>query len=101
MILIANTPEGQKPHYWSRSFGKHIGGRAWGWYRKSALPPRTHKLTILSPYPDRVGADWVAPYELIHWAKSWTEVIEDLKLKFGSTAKVAVIPDATIQYFID
>jgi hypothetical protein len=63
------------------------------------LPKNTSRLTILAPYPDKVGADWVAPYHLINWAKTWNEVLKELKATYGNKAKVAVIPDATMQYF--
>ena len=97
MVLIAVTPEGQINHYWSRSFGRGFGGRAFA--HKTGLPPRTRRLTVLQPYPDKVGGDWVAPYEMINWARSWPEIIQELKNTYGDRAKVAVIPDATIQYF--
>jgi len=99
MVLIADTPEGQINHYWTRSFGKRFGGR--GWVPKTGLPRNTKRLTIMTPYPDRVGGDWVAPYNLINWARTWTEVIQELNSRYGNKAKVAVIPDATIQYFPD
>ena len=97
MVIIVVTPEGQINHYWLRSFGKTFGGR--GWSPKRGLPPNTKRLTIMAPYPDRVGGDWIAPYNLINWARTWPEVIQDLKGRYGDRAKVAVIPDATIQYF--
>jgi len=99
MVVVAVTPEGQITHYWGRSFGKAFGGRAWT--PRKTLPPHTKKLTVLAPYPDRVGGDWMAPYDLINWARSWPEVLEGLKKDYGDRAKVAVIPDATIQYFPD
>ena len=97
MVLIAVTPEGQINHYWSRSFGRGFGGRAFA--HKTGLPPRTRRLSVLQPYPDKVGGDWVAPYDMIHWARSWPEVLRELKDSYGDRAKMAVIPDATIQYF--
>ena len=99
MVLIVVTPEGQINHYWSRSFGKHFGGRAWA--RKTSLPRNTKRLTVMAPYSDRVGSDWLAPHNLINWAKAWPEVMQELKNRYGDKAKVAVIPDATIQYFPD
>ena len=97
MVIIVVTPEGQINHYWIRSFGKIFGGRAW--FPRRGLPPHTKRLTIMAPYSDKVGGDWIAPYNLINWAKTWPEVIQDLKGRYGDRAKVAVIPDATIQYF--
>lgn len=103
MVLIAITPEGQMHHFLIRSFGKKFGGRAWSARGPqgdhSSLPENTKRLTIMSPYSDKVGADWVAPYNMINWAKRWTEVIEMLQTDYGDKAKVAVIPDATMQYF--
>lgn len=99
MVIIVVTPEGQINHYWGRSFGKRFGGR--GWVPKTGLPRNTKRLTIMAPYSDKVGGDWVAPYSSINWAKTWAEVIEELKNRYGDKAKVAVIPDATIQYFPD
>ncbi len=104
MVIIAVTPEGQINHYFVRSFGKNFGGRGWraaGVGGSLRLPPNTKRLTIMTPYPDRVGGDWVAPYHLINRAKTWTEVMRNLKNSYGTKAKVAVIPDATIQYFPD
>lgn len=99
MVLVVVTPEGQINHYWFRSFGKVFGGR--GWFRPKGLPPNTRRLTVMAPYSDKVGGDLLAPYEMINWAKTWSEVIEELKKRYGEKAKVAVIPDATIQYFPD
>jgi nickel-dependent lactate racemase len=96
VVLIAVTPEGQINHYLERSFGKKFGGRSW---QAKDLPHNTERLTIMTPYSDKVGGDWVAPYNLINWAKTWAEVIHELKNTYSDTAKVAVIPDATVQYF--
>lgn len=105
MVLTAVTPEGQITHYFERSFGKNFGGRGWRaagtGARNISLPRNTKRLTIMAPYSDKVGGDWVAPYSLINWAKTWAEVIQELKNRYGIKAKVAVIPDATIQYFPD
>ncbi len=97
MVLLVITPEGQINHYWSRSFGKNLGGRSFR--PKTALPPNTKRLTMMQPYPDFVGADWVAPYEMINFTRDWPTTIEQLKASYGAKAKVAVIPDASVQFF--
>jgi len=97
LVLLVVTPEGQINHYWSRSFGKNLGGRNFA--PKTKLPPNTKRLTVMQPYPDYAGGDWVAPYDLINFTRSWPETIESLKAAYGDKAKVAVIPDATVQYF--
>ena len=103
MVIVAVVPEGQIHHYYGRSFGKNFGGRGWNIPgpegRHSGLPENTRRLTVLAPYPDKVGADWLAPYNLVHWARTWDEVMQALKKEYGDKARVAVIPDATMQYF--
>lgn len=99
MVLIVVTPEGQINHYWLRSYGKYIGGR--DWQAPKGLPPNTKRLTVLAPYPDKVGGDWLAPYDCINWTRTWPEVIQKLKRRYSQGAKVAVVPDATVQYFPD
>ena len=104
MVLIAVTPEGQITHYLERSFGKKFGGRGWlaaGAGACKSLPRNTKRLTIMMPHSDKVGGDWLAPYDLINWKRTWTEIIQELKSTYGVKARVAVIPDATIQYFPD
>lgn len=99
MVFIAVTPEGQMTHYLGRTFGENIGGRTW--FPRSSLPPNTSRLTIMSPYPDKAGADWTADHRLVNFASSWPEVRTVLEQTYGASAKVAVIPDATSQYFPD
>jgi lactate racemase len=97
MVLLTITPEGQINHYWSRSFGKNLGGRSFR--PKTELPANTKRLTVMQPYPDFVGLDWVAPYDQVTLTRSWPETLEMLKKTYGAKAKVAVIPDASVQYF--
>ena len=99
MVLIAITPEGQMTHYLGRTFGENMGGRTW--FSRSTLPPNTSRLTMMSPYPDKVGSDWTAEYHLVNHARTWSEVRTMLEDTYGKTAKVAIIPDATSQYFPD
>jgi nickel-dependent lactate racemase len=97
LVILCVTPEGQINHYWSRSFGKNLGGRAYK--PKTALPVNTSRLTVMQPYPDFVGADWVAPYDMVNFTRDWSETLKQLKETYGDTAKVAVVPDGTAQYF--
>lgn len=97
LVLLVITPEGQINHYWSRSFGKNIGGRSFR--PKTELPVNTKRLTVMQPYPDFVGADWLAPYDMVTFTRSWPETLEQLKANYGDKAKVAVVPDGTVQYF--
>jgi len=96
VVLVSNNPYGEVPHYLIRSFGNHMGGRMW---RPRALAPGVKKFILLMPWRDKVSADWLAPIESIHWAKTWDEVINMLKADYPGGARVGVIPDGTIQYF--
>jgi len=97
LVVIADTPEGQVTHYVMRSFGKNISGRLWR--PRTRLPRGVKRLFVLTSYIDKAGADWLAPAESIIWARKWDEVLERLKAAYPDGAKVAVIPDATVQYF--
>ncbi len=97
LVLLVVTPEGQICHYWQRSFGKNIGGRAFK--IKTAMPVNTKRLTVMQPYPDYVGVDWLAPYDKVNFTRSWAETLKMLKATYGAKAKVALIPDGTVQYF--
>jgi len=97
LVITCNIPEGQICHYLSRSFGKNMGGRCWG--RRTRLPPRVKRLIMLGQYMDRAGLDWIGPPELTMVVNSWSEVLDVLKKGHGTQARVAVIPDATLQYY--
>ncbi|MFC1933770.1 nickel-dependent lactate racemase [Chloroflexota bacterium] len=97
LVHIANTPEGQIIHYVSSSFGKNIGGR--GWKKPTSLPRNVNKLIVFAPYPDRSLTGRIAPPESFTWAKTWLEVLEELRAYHQGEVKVAVIPDVKLQYF--
>jgi nickel-dependent lactate racemase len=99
LVLITNAPEGQVLHYLVRSFGKNLGGRLWT--RPTVPLQGVNTFIVLTPYIDIAGADWLAPPEHIVWAKTWPEVLERLSKAYGKKARVAVVPDATMQYFAE
>ncbi len=101
LVLIANAPEGQVPHYLVRSFGKNLGGRLWN--RPTGPLQNINTFIVLTPYIDIAGADWLAPPEHIVWARTWPEVLKRLSKDHGKRAKVkvAVVPDGTMQYFTE
>jgi nickel-dependent lactate racemase len=94
VVVIANAPEGQIPHYFQRSFGRDYGGKH---YPISEIGENLD-VVVVAPYLDKNFADWVENPELITWTKSWDEAIGHLKKSFGSGTKVGVIPNATISY---
>ena len=96
LVLISNNPWGEVCHYYRRSFGDNIGGRA---FKAPSLSSKMKKFILLQPYPCKASADWLAPQESIVWARTWDEVLAILRKDYSNGASAAVIPDATIQYF--
>lgn len=95
MVLIMDCPAGQVVHYLLGSFGKSTRGRLF-----SAVDfqlPWLKRLVVLSPQFEKSMADWLAIPDTI-WVKTWPEVMDILSRDFPSGARVAVVPDGTIQY---
>jgi nickel-dependent lactate racemase len=95
VVIIANAPEGQVPHYLIGRFGRNYGGRQ---YPVTAVSPNL-QVIVLAPHLDRTFADWFSNPEVIIWMKDWDSTLDYLKGSYGSGTKVAVIPNATMQYF--
>jgi len=96
VVMITNNPYGEVCHYLRRSFGNHITGRLG---KAPSLSLKVRRFILLMPYKNKVSADWFAPPESITWAKTWDEVRVVLEADYPGGARVAVIPDATLQYF--
>ncbi|MFC1904103.1 lactate racemase domain-containing protein, partial [Chloroflexota bacterium] len=96
LVLITNNPWGEVCHYFRRNFGHHITGRGW---KESALSPKVKKFIFQMPYKNKVSLNWIAPPEAVTLVKTWEDVVAVLEADYPDGAKVAVIPDATIQYF--
>jgi len=99
LVLIANAPEGQVTHYLAGAFGRKTGGRFW--FARTNLPPNVTRLIIFTPYIDIAGSSWVSIPESIIWARTWPEVLGILTETHGERPRVAVVPDATLQYFAE
>ena len=97
LVLMANAPEGQVTHYLAGGFGKNTGGRLW--FPRTEMPPNITRIIILTPYKDIAGSGWLTAPESIEWAKTWPEVLKLLEETHGDGTRVAVVPDATLQYF--
>jgi nickel-dependent lactate racemase len=95
LVLIMDCPAGQVVHYLMGSFGGQARGRFF-----NALDfrlPWLKRLVVLSPQFEKSTTDWLAIPDAV-WVKSWAEVTGILKQDFPDSARVAVIPDGTIQY---
>jgi len=95
VVLIPNAPDGDINHWIFGRHGKWLGSRL-----SAPGPPRAltrgRRVIIYSPFKEhglRVGLP-----EQRMWVKTWVETLEELKNDYPSQAKVAVYPDATLQF---
>jgi hypothetical protein len=96
LVCIVGAPGGQITHYLARSGGKFVGGRVWG--RRDHFPPGVGRFFLVCEHADRAGWEWFGPPGQMTWMRTWEETREVLARDHGPGTKVAVIPDATIQY---
>jgi len=96
VVIIANSPEGQVVHYLLGRFGRNYGGRQYPVVREIGS---NLNLIIQAPHLDKTFADWFPNPEVITWTKSWDETLALLKKSFGPGTRVAVVPNATMQYY--
>jgi nickel-dependent lactate racemase len=96
IVLIPNAPDGDINHWIFGRHGKWLAGRL----ASSSGPPRPlargRRIIIYSPYKDH-GLRMGLPEQRM-WVKTWVEVVEELKNDYPGHAKVAVYPDATVQF---
>jgi nickel-dependent lactate racemase len=95
VVIIADSPEGQVPHYLIGRFGHNYGGRQ---HPVTSVPPNL-RLIILAPHMDRTFADWFSNPERVTWTSDWDSTLGLLRDSYGPGTRVAVIPSATMQYF--
>ena len=98
LVLISDAPEGQVPHYVMRAWGSDYGGRHYQPKPKGFVSRLMKKLIVMAPYPDRTGLDLICHPDDAIIVKTWPEVLTILEKDFPARAKVAVIPDGTMQY---
>ncbi|MBU2645095.1 DUF2088 domain-containing protein [bacterium] len=95
MVIIADSPEGQVIHYLLGRWGTSYGGRQY----PIATVPGSLDLIIMAPFLDKTFGDWFSNPEVITWTETWEETRAILESRFQHGAKVAVIPNATMQYY--
>lgn len=95
VVVIADSPEGQVPHYLLGRFGRDYGGRQ---YPVAAIPG-TVNLILMTSYPDRTILDWFSNPESASVVRNWREVMDIVGPLHGKGTKAAVLPNATMQYF--
>jgi len=95
VVIIADSPEGQVVHYLIGRWGRHYGGRQY----PVAEIPSSIRLIIMAPHYDKTFGDWFANPEVITWTRDWGQTLGLLEKDFGPDTHVAVIPNATMQYY--
>jgi nickel-dependent lactate racemase len=94
MVMIINSPTGQVVHYSMRSFGTSYGGRLFS----ARAMPEQFKVIVLNPQKDLTCVDMFTNPRTVTWTRNWAETLRALQSQHPNGAKVAVYPDATIQY---
>jgi len=95
LVLIMDCPAGQVVHYLLGSFGEKARGRL---FRAVDFKlPWVKRLVVLSPQFEKSMTDWLAIPDTV-WVKTWPEVMDILNRDFPTGARVAVVPDGTVQY---
>lgn len=95
VVLIANAPEGQITHYLVGPFGKTIGGPL---RLQIKPPPNVNHLIIFSEYPEIASRGYLEETEKVLLMYQWSDVLQVLREHHGNDARVAVYPNADIQY---
>jgi hypothetical protein len=62
------------------------------------IPSQIRKVIAFTEYPHR-GSSWFGENEKITYMSRWEDVLQHLRSNHGPGTRVAVIPDATNQYF--
>ncbi len=96
VVLIANAPEGQATHYLVGPFGKTSWGKQ---HQRSAVPLHVNHLIVYNEYP-HPGSSWFDEDDKILYLDRWDDVLQVLQKSHGADTKVAVYPNADIQYCV-
>ena len=95
VVLVANAPEGQITHYLMGPFGNEIGGKL----RLQMAPPQNiNRLIIYSEYPELSGKNYLQSTGKLAMMNDMNKVVATLRESYGTNARVAVYPNADIQY---
>jgi len=98
VVLVADAPEGQVPHYVMRSWGSDYGGAHYSPKPPGIMPLLMKKLIVLAPHPDRTSQDLFCHNDDALLLKKWEDVLKVLEELYPGGAKVAVVQDGTMQY---
>ena len=97
VVLIANSPEGSATHYLVGGFGKILQAKK---RRRSEIPQHINHLINYTEYPDLAGGWHVGVSDKVLFMNNWDDILKLLQKSHGTDTKVAVYPNAEIQYCI-
>ena len=95
VVLMADAPDGQVTHYLMGPFGKTTAGTLRSLAR---VPLYVNHLIIYSEYPDVAGRSYIEESDKVLFMNNWDAVLRALQEFNGAEAKVAVYPNADIQW---
>jgi nickel-dependent lactate racemase len=97
VVLIANAPEGQVTHYLLGTFGTTGGGPL---RQPPRVPQHINRLIIYTEYPELAGKGWVPEADNVLFLHKWDDVLQALGESHGADTRVAVYPNADVQYCV-
>ncbi len=95
VVLIANAPEGQATHYLMGPFGNSTAGKL---QLQMEVPENVNRLIIYNEYPEIASGRYIKDTDKVLMMQDWAAVMALLEKSHGRGAKVAVYPNADIQY---
>ncbi|MFC1932047.1 lactate racemase domain-containing protein [Chloroflexota bacterium] len=95
VVLIANAPDGHVTHYLLGTFGRTTAGPQ---RSQARIPQHVNHVIIYSEYPDLAGRGYIEESDKVMFMNNWDAVLQVLQEFHGAEAKVAVYPNADIQY---
>jgi len=98
VVLIGNAPEGQVTHYLLGPFGKTTWAKQRQFFRP-AVPQHVNHLIVYNEYP-HPGSSWFDEDDKILYLDRWDDVLKLLQKSHEGDTKVAVYPNAEIQYCV-
>jgi nickel-dependent lactate racemase len=96
IVFLANSPTGQVVHYLFDRLGKPVRDEG---THGPGIPLHIKDYIIYTEYPEAKMMERFAGNDKTLMTSDWTQVIERLEKSHGTGAKVAVYPNADIQYF--
>ncbi|MFC1966074.1 lactate racemase domain-containing protein [Chloroflexota bacterium] len=90
VVLISNAPEGQVTHFLAGPFGNTR--------RQGLLPQNLNHLIVYTEYPDLASRGRFVESDKVLFLHKWDDIIRVLQEFYGADTKVAIYPNADIQY---